>query len=65
MTQSETDDLVSLTSKVIESNEEAIKMLADEEVAENRRNESKLSSLIRKGKKELGLRKSGAKKIKL
>lgn len=54
-----------LISKVVEENTEGLEKLAREEVAESRRNESIVHRKVRKWKRELGLRKSGAKKIEL
>jgi len=48
---------------IAEANTEGLNKLASEEMAEKRRNESKLSACKRKVKKTLGLRKSGVQKI--
>jgi|APHM01.1.fsa_nt_gi hypothetical protein len=59
------DDLNYKVSQIQEDNSEGFEILREESLAEQRRSESKFDKLVRRFKKKLGLRKSGAKRIKL
>ena len=59
------EDTLNIVAQVAEKNQRGLEALASEKIASNRRNESTLSKVKRKGRKALGRRKSGAQKINL
>lgn len=61
----EKTELVKLVESIVVENKEGINKLAEEDLAHERRNESVFKKKFREIKRDLGLRKSGAKKISL
>jgi hypothetical protein len=59
------NDLSDKISQIQEDNRDGFEILREESLAEQRRRESKFDKFIRRFKKKLGLRKSGAKRIEL
>lgn len=54
-----------VVDRLVDKNREGIEKLANEDIAERRRNENEVSKIWREVKRKLGLRKSGAKRIHL
>lgn len=65
MTQEIDEGMVSIVMEIADKNQSGLEALEEEEIAEKRRNESRFSAAWRKGRKKLGMRKSGAQKIEI
>ena len=61
----EENRLGEIVDELVEENREGIEKLANEEIAERRRNETIVSKIWREVRRKLGLRKSGAKRMQL